>query len=88
MDDSWHKRHDNDGRGDNKDRDYLALLMGSYLLTSGGGSCHTPLTHLMMMTQHRRRWEAASLSPGALVVPLMVAFLLVCRFTIAPLFRP
>ena len=51
--DYWHKKHNYDGvnsAGDNKDREYFALLVGPYLLTFGVGNSQTLLTRLRMTT--------------------------------------
>ena len=88
MEDSWHKKHDNNGvndAGDDKDRDYFALLMVPSLLTSDNGNGQTSLTRLRMMTTHKGRRSAADyLDPGELAVSLAGAVLLGLRSAMAP----
>ena len=88
VDNSWYNNHDNDGFNgavNNKYRDYFSILMGTYLLTSGGGNNQTPLTRLRRKTHQRRRRAAESLSPGVLDVALAGAFLLRMISAMAPL---
>ena len=88
---SWHKKHDDNNvnsAGDDEDRGYFGLLVGTSLLTSGGSNNQTPLTRLSIMVQHRRRGAVASLAPAALAADLTGAVSLGLISSMAPPLQP